>query len=129
MGSEQWVLESFKRTMHLPRDFTIICHTRISDKCIFTGRKSLSLKDFREWDKHISSETLHIFNLSDEYPFNFTQGYKLNNKYYLIPELSDEYPQLRYFSAHHMNLNGNLLLANDVIHILKNHFKEFNNGS
>jgi len=112
---EDLIYYLYCKTIHINREYTIICHSRPYDE------SSLSLKEMKKWDSLCSEKTIHYYWVNkDQNPYKFKNGKSFyNNNIFLDPLTSCDDYKFSGTCANHMNLNGNILFAKEIIKLMK----------
>jgi len=138
-SSEQLIYYNYKNTINNTRNAVIIFHTSISrTKDKFLNLERLKRQDYIEWDNQIIDPTIHLY--WTDFQYKFRNGIsKISNLHnmYACNSLETQHPtyiknidfssynydkNLKDMQAHHMNINGNFLLAAELVEIFKDKF-------
>ena len=112
------LIESYCNSLKVQHHI-IIFHTISFRIDKYNGKERLKRKDYVEWDNQINCFCLHLYWTDKLYKFN--NGISLRTR--LHEKYSSDTCELTGMTAHHMDINGNFLLAMKVVNIFKNKFK------
>jgi len=134
-GSEQLTYRTYKESLVLERDATIIYHTTAARQDKYdSSLKELSYSQYEEWDRAIKEPCIHLYWGTSLY--NFKSGITLPKTQFHLNYCTD-YPtkdwrawgredsiddSLRDTAINHTNIKGNLLLALALTSVFKQKF-------
>ena len=136
-SSEQLIYKSYQRTINNKRNAVIIFHTDVTREDKFFKYSRMKKQDYIDWDNKITEPTLHLYWSSRFHKFKngFAKNTDLHTQYSSVD--MDEAPvhflfksinfnhneKLKGMAANHMDINGNFILATEVVQIFKDKFK------
>ena len=135
--SEQLIYKSYQRTIDNARNSVMIVQSDVTREDRFFKYPRMKKQDYIEWDNKITEPTLHLYWSSRFHKFKngFAKNTDLHTAYSSVGK--DEAPvhflfkpvnfnhneKLKGMAANHMDINGNFILAIEVVQMFKDKFE------